>query len=193
VCDEHAAAVLAGKPVERFIGCPWCEVANARVKLALMKGIGAHADNLASEVARERARAEKWEGAWAARNEGALAAESERDAARAEVERLRGAKDGAYAERNQVVALLARMALALGWRAGLRAHEPDPDPTWDADWRNVVAIDLPAGQVTWHYHDSDRPLFASLPPYPAPWDGHDTAEKYRRVGAALRPSPGGES
>jgi hypothetical protein len=99
------------------------------------------------------------------------------------------AKDAAYAERNQVVALLARMALALGWRAGLRNHEPDPDPTWDDDWKNVVAIDLPTGQVTWHYHDGDRPLFSSLPPYPASWDGHDTPEKYRRVNAAL---PSGE-
>ena len=104
----------------------------------------------------------------------------------ADVDRLRAQRDGAYAERNQVVALLARMALALGWRAGLRGHEPDPDPTWDDDWKNVVVIDLPAGQVTWHYHDGDRPLFASLPSYPASWDGHDTPEKYRRVNAALK-------
>jgi hypothetical protein len=112
-------------------------------------------------------------------------------AIRSAEEEQRAAKDGAYAERNQVVALLARMALALGWRAGLRGHEPDPDPTWDDDWTNVVAIDLPTGQVTWHYHDSDRPLFASLPPYPAAWDGHDTPEKYRRVNAALKSDRGG--
>jgi hypothetical protein len=110
-------------------------------------------------------------------------------AAEAALSAARAQKDGAYAERNQVVALLARMALALGWRAGLRGHEPDPDPAWDDDWKNVVAIDLPTGQVTWHYHDSDRPLFSSLPPYTAPWDGHDTAEKYRRVNAAASPTP----
>jgi hypothetical protein len=104
--------------------------------------------------------------------------------AQTEIERLTAAKDGAYRERDQVVALLARMALALGWRAGLRSHQPDPDPTWDDDWKNVVAIDLPTGQVTWHFHDSERPLFHSLPPYAGSWDGHDTAEKYRRVNAA---------
>jgi hypothetical protein len=104
--------------------------------------------------------------------------------AQVDVAALRAQKDGAYRERDQVVALLARVALALGWRAGLRRHEPDPDPTWDEDWKNVVAIDLPTGQVTWHFHDSERPLFHSLPAYPAPWDGHDTAEKYRRVNEA---------
>jgi hypothetical protein len=105
-----------------------------------------------------------------------------------EIEHLRAQKDGAYRERDQVVALLARMALALGWRAGVRRHEPDPDPTWDEDWKNVVAIDLPSGQVTWHYHDSEVPLFIGLPDYQGSWDGHDTAEKYRRVQTAW-PSP----
>lgn len=111
-------------------------------------------------------------------------------AAEAEAERLRGEKDDAYRERDRVVALLARMAHVYGWRAGLRRHEPDPDPAWDEDWKNVVAIDLPTGQVTWHYHDSERHLFHSLPAYLAPWDGHDTAEKYRRVNNALAFSRG---
>lgn len=99
---------------------------------------------------------------------------------------LKEQKDAAYHERDQIVALLARMALALGCRAGIRPHEPNPDPTWDDDWKNVVVIDLPTGQVTWHYHDSERPLFASLPPYLNSWDGHDTSEKYHRVAAAYR-------
>jgi hypothetical protein len=102
---------------------------------------------------------------------------------------LQAEKDAAYRERDRVVALVARMAISLGWRAGLRSHEPDPDPTWDEDWKNVVLIDLPSGQVSWHYHDSERPLFASLPPYPDHWDGHDTAEKYRRVEAAAAQPP----
>jgi hypothetical protein len=107
-----------------------------------------------------------------------------------EIEELTKAKDAAYRERDQVVALVARMALALGWRAGLRSHEPDPDPTWDEDWKNVVAIDLPTGQVTWHFHDSERPLFHSLPQYAGRWDGHTTATKYERVNAVLtRPPP----
>jgi hypothetical protein len=94
---------------------------------------------------------------------------------------LRAAKDAAYAERNQCVALIAKMALVLGWRAGVRDHEGKPGETWEPDWRNLVCIDLPTGQVTWHFHDSERLLLTGMPAYPAPWDGHDTAEKYRRV------------
>ncbi len=113
------------------------------------------------------------------------AAEARAEKAEARVAELEGEKNAAYRERDQIVALLARMALAAGWTSGLRRHEPDPDPAWDEDWKNVVAIDLPTGQVTWHFHDSERPLFHSLPPYAGAWDGHTTPEKYRRVNSAL--------
>lgn len=101
------------------------------------------------------------------------------------LESLRAQKDGAYAERNQCVALLARMAVALGMRAGVRLHPAD-DAAWEADWRTIVAIDLPTGQVTWHFHDSEGHLLAGLPSFPGEWDGHTTPEKYRRVNAAFR-------
>lgn len=87
--------------------------------------------------------------------------------------------DLVYSERNKCVALLVRMALALGLTAGIGKHEGKGD--WDPEWMNVVFIDLPAGQVSWHIHDSELPMFDFLPPYPGRWDGHDTAEKYRRV------------
>lgn len=54
---------------------------------------------------------------------------------------------------------------------------------WSEDWHGCVYIDLPTGQVSWHYHDSHAPLFADLPAYTKPWDGHDTDEKYRRLAA----------
>lgn len=106
------------------------------------------------------------------------AAEAERDEARA-------SKDGAYRERDQVVALAARMAAVLRWPAWLGRHEDKPgDPPWDDDWRNIVFIELPSGQVSWHIHDSELPLVRFLPSALSlaakPWDGHDTAEKYRR-------------
>jgi hypothetical protein len=104
-----------------------------------------------------------------------------RDALRAEVERLTSAKDGAYEERNRCVALIARMALSLGCRAGLARTAIEG---WSEDWHGCVYIDLPTGQVSWHYHDSHGHLFEGLPKYAAPWDGHDTPEKYRRVGDA---------
>lgn len=100
----------------------------------------------------------------------------------AEVERerddLRARKDEAYLERNQCVALIARMAIALGYRAGT-ARTAIED--WSDDWHGCVYIDLPAGQVSWHYHDSQAHLFDWLPPYCGDWDGHDTPEKYQRV------------
>jgi len=94
-------------------------------------------------------------------------------------------KAGAYGERNQCVALLVRMALALGWRAGVRDHEDKPGENWEPDWRSLVCIDLPTGQVSWHFHDSEKHLLAGLPAYAGSWDGHGTAEKYRRVNVAL--------
>lgn len=100
----------------------------------------------------------------------------------AALEEMRQRKDGAYAERNQAVALLAKLALRLGWRAGLRFH-PEEDTAWEPDWRTIVFIDLPTGQVSWHFHDSERHLLEGLPLYPELWDGHDTPEKYRRVNA----------
>lgn len=106
------------------------------------------------------------------------------DEARAEVERLRAQKDGAYAERNQCVALIARMALALGWPVYVAQH-PTEDTNWEDDWRTILFVGLPSGQVTWHFHDSERHLLADLPSGKNNWDGHDTPEKYRRVNLAL--------
>lgn len=103
------------------------------------------------------------------------------------VDELSKQKDGAYSERNQCVALMARMALRIGWLAGTRRH-PDLDVDWEDDWRTIVFINIPdIGQTSWHFHDSERGLLKGLPEYPTGWDGHDTPEKYRRVAAALNP------
>lgn len=53
-------------------------------------------------------------------------------------------------------------AYEIGYAAGFRI-----DPT-EPEWP-VAYIELPTGQVSWH-----------LPQHPVAWDGHDTAEKYRR-------------
>lgn len=102
-----------------------------------------------------------------------------------EVERLRAQKDGAYYERNRCVAALARMALALGWKAGVGQH-PAEDTAWEDDWRTIIFIDLPTGQASWHFHDSERHLLAGLPAYGGRWDGHNTEEKYDRLHEVLR-------
>lgn len=83
-----------------------------------------------------------------------------------------------YAERDMCIALIARMALRLGLCAGIGRHVGEG---WDDDWRHIIFVELPAGQVSWHIHDSELPLFSFLDGHCAAWDGHDTAEKYRRV------------
>ena len=105
----------------------------------------------------------------------------------AEIEKnkeLRKQKDGAYDERDRCVAALAAMATRLGWSAWLGRHVGDP---WDDDWRNIVFINLPFGQVSWHIHDSELPWFSFLPSVPErPWDGHTTEQKYERLAMLSR-------
>lgn len=101
-------------------------------------------------------------------------------------------RDAAYTERNQLVAALARIlpktlahrewaipkdAPAIAW---LAEHDPT-DAGWDPGWRTIVFIEGPTGQLSWHLHDSDVPLFDGLPRGPNSWDGHTTPEKYERV------------
>jgi hypothetical protein len=92
-----------------------------------------------------------------------------------EVADLRARKDGAYSERNELVAALATL-----FPSGTRKTNIEG---WSDDWHNCVFIDLPTGQVSWHYHDSEVHLFEHLPPYEKPWDGHTTEEKYKRLAA----------
>lgn len=101
-------------------------------------------------------------------------------------EGLEEAKDGAYAERNKTVIALAHMARLAGYRVGTHEHEGED---WEDDWRAILMIDLPTGQASWHFHDSERPLLAGFAPYPDEWDGHTTDEKYARL-AALAAAPG---
>lgn len=104
---------------------------------------------------------------------GDQAAEIER--LRAALEEMRERKDAAYEERNKVVAALAHLFPSGIARTNI--------PGWSDDWHGCVYIDLPTGQVSWHFHDSQAHLFDSLPPYNESWDGHDTPEKYRRLAA----------
>jgi hypothetical protein len=88
-------------------------------------------------------------------------------------------KDAAYLERNQVVAALARCFPSGVARTAIEG--------WSDDWHGCVYVDLPTGQASWHFHDSHAHLFAALPPYAKPWDGHDTPEKYRRLASIAGP------
>ena len=95
------------------------------------------------------------------------------------------AKNRAYEERNRVVALLAALFPA--------SLERDPAEPRD-EWSWVVLIELPAGQVSWHFDADLLPLFAHVPRHAGRrWDGHTTEQKYDRVRqtiAGLRREPG---
>ena len=95
---------------------------------------------------------------------------------------LRQAKDAAYAERDKLVSALSKV-----FPSHLCRH-PVTDETWENDWRWIVCIHAPTGQMTWHIHDSELPQFSHLEKLDNHWDGHDTAEKYRRL-ADLARSP----
>lgn len=82
-------------------------------------------------------------------------------------------KDAAYLERNQAVAALAKCFPSGVARTAIEG--------WSEDWHGCVYIDLPTGQVSWHFHDSQADLFKDLPAYTKPWDGHTTEEKYARL------------
>lgn len=86
-------------------------------------------------------------------------------------------KDAVYHERDQFVALLARV-----YPSGVRKTVIEG---WDPERENCIYIDTPAGQLSWHVHDVEMSMFEELPPYEKPWDGHTTEQKYTRL-ALLR-------
>ena len=97
-----------------------------------------------------------------------------------------------YRERDLCVALAANLAFRMGWPCGMSRHSED-DGNWDPRWMNIVFIDTPTGQVSWHIHDSEWHLFEALPRYAKPWDGHTTDEKYLRIGRIVSTNTKAES
>jgi hypothetical protein len=92
---------------------------------------------------------------------------------KAEAVALQAQRDQAYRERNELVALLARM-----FPSGYRETAI---PGWDPEWRYCIYIDLPVGQCSWHIHEREKDLLAGLPLYKPDWDGHTTDIKYARI------------
>jgi hypothetical protein len=85
----------------------------------------------------------------------------------------------AYRQRDHLVAALAHM-----FPSGIRATNI---AGWDPEWHGCVLIDLPSGQISYHYHDREAGLFADLPPYDKPWDGHDKETVHARLAALGTP------
>ena len=94
-----------------------------------------------------------------------------------ELEACRAAKDGVYNERNRLVALISSM-----YPSFLGKHNDVPGQDWSVEWKNVVYIETPEGQLAYHIHDSEVGLFSHLESdLSYVWDGHSTEEKYSRV------------
>lgn len=83
------------------------------------------------------------------------------------------AKNGAYAERNKLVRILASI-----FPSGIKKTAIEG---WDEAWHWCVYIDLPTGQASWHFHNSELGMFLDLPFYRGVWDGHTTEQKYERI------------
>lgn len=88
--------------------------------------------------------------------------------------------DKVYYERNALACLLAGCVNAIGGGIGLKAGM-GKDPAQPEEWQNVVYIDLPTGQISFHIHERERHLFDDLPWYGGKWDGHTDTEKWERV------------
>ncbi|MFI8853652.1 hypothetical protein ACIGW3_26150 [Streptomyces sp. NPDC053499] len=92
-------------------------------------------------------------------------------------------RDGAYRERAQLLA----------WLAALVPAVLAPAPDIDEDGWQLLYLDTPAGQLSWHIHPRDTALFGHVEHVPtddprAQWDGHTTAEKYERIGRLVADS-----
>jgi len=82
-------------------------------------------------------------------------------------------KDGAYFERNNLVAALARL-----YPSGIRKTNI---LGWEEDWHGCCFVDLPTGQISYHYHDNHAYLFKDLPSYEKEWDGHEKETVHKRL------------
>lgn len=91
-----------------------------------------------------------------------------------QIAQLTARKDGAYDDRMHLVAAMARL-----FPSGVR---DTVTPGWTPAWKGCVYIDLPTGQISYHYHTRHEALFAGLPAYEKPWDGHDKGEVHARLG-----------
>ncbi len=87
-------------------------------------------------------------------------------------------KNEAYRQRNYLVAALTRL-----YPSGTRSTNIEG---WDPGWHGCVYIDLPTGQISYHYHDREAHLFEGLPLYDKPYDGHDKEMVHTRL-LALKP------
>lgn len=79
--------------------------------------------------------------------------------------------DAVYEERDRLVALISSL-----YPSYIAIDEDSED-----GFKNVVYIETPEGQLSWHIADKEVPLFSHLVVKDNNWDGHTTEEKYERI------------
>lgn len=86
----------------------------------------------------------------------------------------RKSRERAFYERNQLVSALTKLF------PSYRSIHMDTE-NMGKSWTNIVYVELPTGQASWHIHDDDLVFFEHLQLKANNWDGHTTAEKYNRL------------
>ena len=86
----------------------------------------------------------------------------------AENKRLIAARESAYIERDACIGLLMRLANKTGFTVGVAPG-------------NLVVADLPGGQISWEFGESEAHLFSELPAFRGTVEELSIEEKYYRV------------
>lgn len=116
-----------------------------------------------------------------------------------ENERLRKVRKSANVERDACVGLIAQMATVLGIPAGIGKYEmiePLENGESVTQLQNRVIVELPSGQVSWDYLDSEGHLFEALPHYAGSVENQTLQQNYIKVmnpGFQQTPRPGEEN
>lgn len=86
-----------------------------------------------------------------------------------------------YNERDRLVALISSI-----YPSYIAIDESAED-----GFKNVVYIDSPKGQLSWHIADKEVELFSHLSVKDNNWDGHTTEEKYERIAEIIKENTNG--
>ena len=75
--------------------------------------------------------------------------------------------DRCYTQRAIVIKLLVCLAARLGYDHGWGI---DDDDLCCPEWRNVMYVQLPEGQYSWHIAPADKELFSNIKQFGGKWD-----------------------
>ncbi len=74
----------------------------------------------------------------------------------------------AYTQRAIAAIAFAHTVISLGGTAGVGKDDREDEPD---EWRVVLYVNTPAGQMSWHIAPNDQPMLEGLPQYQGSWDG----------------------